>query len=364
MIINNMGSFQRTEFGTQAVGGQFYLALLTGNIGKPGTGVCDAGGVTQMGKFGGPIPAPKAKPAKVAPIPTAKLGEYILADKPHKINVWYSQTCGPLGQWPNANKVRQALEKVPFVVVAENLMTPTAMYADVVLPATTVFEYDSVTAGARNHYVQLSEKAVEPQGEAKPDYWIIAQLAKRLGFEKEFDLTPRQMIDNVLKPSGITYEELKKGPVCPAHTDRWVPFAGGVFKTPNGKANFFCEPWAAKGFKPVVSYYPVVESPKGSPELAKRFPLMAIQRKVIRNIHTSHQNNEWLLQIHKKAPTVWLHPADAKARGIANGDSIIVYNDRGEYNARALVTRNIVPHTVSLENGWWMNKRLFMHECG
>lgn len=73
MIVNNMGSFQRTQYGTQAVGAQYYLALLTGNIGKAGTGICDAGGVTQMAKFGSAFPPPPNKPKKVAPIPTAKL---------------------------------------------------------------------------------------------------------------------------------------------------------------------------------------------------------------------------------------------------------------------------------------------------
>lgn len=103
MIVNNMGSFQRTQYGTQAVGAQYYLALLTGNIGKAGTGICDAGGVTQMAKFGSAFPPPPNKPKKVAPIPTAKLGEYVLAGKPNKINFWYTQTCGIVGQWPNAN---------------------------------------------------------------------------------------------------------------------------------------------------------------------------------------------------------------------------------------------------------------------
>jgi len=153
-------------------------------------------------------------------------------------------------------------------------------------------------------------------------------------------------------------KNLKNGPVCPVKGD-WVPFADGHFRTPNGKANIYLEPWVAKGFKPVVSYYPVKESPKGSPELAKKYPLMAIQRKVIRNIHASHQNNAWLMAIHKKTPTVWINTADAKARGIAAGDDIVVYNDRGSYKAKALVTRNIVPHTVSLENGWWMDKNGF-----
>ena len=234
-------------------------------------------------------------------------------------------------------------------------MTPTARYADILLPATTVFEYDSVMAGARNHYIQLIEKAVEPQGEAKPDYWIMGQLAKRMGFGEAFNIPVEQLIKNVLKPSGITYEQIKKGPVCPVKGP-WIPFKDGIFKTPNGKANFYCEPWAAKGFLPVVTYLQVDESPKGNPELAQKYPLQAIQRKVIRNIHTSFQDNEWINQLFEDEPTVLMHTKDAEARGIKQGDKVVVFNDRGEHPTIAVVNNNIRPGVVCLENGWWMGQ--------
>lgn len=359
MIISNMGSFQRVENGTYAAAAHYYLAILTGNIGRAGTGVCDAGGVTQMAKFGAPIPAPAVKPAKVPGIPTAKLGEYILEEKPHKINVWYSQTCAPVGQWPNTNKVIAALRKVPFVVVADSLLTPTAMYADIVLPAATVFEYKTLLTGARTHYVQWSEKAVEPQGEAKPDYWIMAQLAKRFGFGEVFDLTPEQMAENVLAPSGIKLEDVKKKPVCPV-SGPWIPFAGGVFYTPTKKGQLYAEGWIKKGFKPILTYMRAKESPKGNPKLAAKYPLQAIQRKVTRNIHTSHQDNEWLKEVFTDAPTVLICTKDAKARSIADGDMVVVYNDRGECKGRAIVTDGIISGAISLENGWWQDKDGFV----
>lgn len=358
MIICNMGSFQRVENGTYAVAAHFYLAMLTGNIGRAGTGVCDAGGVTQMTKFGAPIPAPKNKPAKVEGIPTAKLGEYILNDKPHKINFWYSQTCAPVGQWPNTNKVIAAIKKVPFFVVADSLMTPTAMYADIVLPATTVFEYKSLLAGARTHYVQWSEQAVEPQGQARPDYWIMRELAKRFDFAKAFDLTPEEMARNVLKPSGIKLEDVIDHPVCPVKGP-WIPFENGIFRTPTGKGHFYAEGWAKKGFKPILTYIRANESPKGNPTLARKYPLQAIQRKVIRNIHTSHQDNVWINHVFGNEPTVWMNTIDAKKRGLTDGQMVVVYNDRGEHKARAVVSDNIIEGVVCLENGWWQGKNGF-----
>lgn len=354
MIVQNMGSFQRVENGTYAAAGHFYLALLTGNIGRAGAGICDAGGVTQMAKFGGPIPAPAKKPAKVPGIPTAKLGEWVLNDKPHKINVWYSQTCGVVGQWPNANKVIAALKHVPFVVVADNVLTPTCRYADIVLPATTVFEYKTLMAGSRTHFVQWSDEAVKPQGEAKPDRWIIAELAKRLGCGEPFAQTPEQMAERVLKPSGIKLADVQKAPVCPVKGP-WIPFAGGIFRTPAKKANLFCESWAKKGFPPMMTYIRAIESPKGNPKLAAKYPLQAIQRKVIRNIHTSHQDNPWIKAVFPDKPTVLMHTRDAQKYHIANGDMTVVYNDRGEHKAVAVVSDNIREGVVCLENGWWQD---------
>lgn len=163
------------------------------------------------------------------------------------------------------------------------------------------------------------------------------------------------MIRNVLKPSGITYEQIKKGPVSPV-TAPWIPFKDGKFYTPTGKAHFFCEPWAAKGFSPVVDYYQVKESPIGNPQLAQKYPLQAIQRKLIRNIHTSHQTNSWLEELFPGAPAAQINTKDAAARGIKQGDKVLVFNDRGEHPAIALVNDNILPGVISLENGWWMGQ--------
>ncbi len=202
MIVQNMSGAQRTEFGAYVAASQFYLALLTGNIGKKGAGICDAGGVRQMAKFNPIIPpAPNVKP--INPIPVAKVGEWIVNERPHPINFWWIMTMGVMTQLPNTNMVRKALKKVPFVVVADNLMSSTALYADLVLPVTTIFEDTSLMAGVRSQYVQLMEKAVEPPGEAKPDYWIFARLAERFGFGDVFNQPIEHYIDTCL--AGIRY---------------------------------------------------------------------------------------------------------------------------------------------------------------
>lgn len=351
MIVQNMSGAQRTEHGAYVAASQFYLALLTGNIGKRGAGVCDAGGARQMANFS-PIvpPAPNAK--KITPIPVAKVGDYIVNDKPHPINFWWIMTMGVMTQLPNTNKVREALKKVPFVVVADNLMSSTALYADLVLPVTTIFEDTSLMAGVRSQYVQLMEKAVEPAGEAKPDYWIFARLAERFGFGEVFNQPIEHYIDACLAGSGITRQMLEKGPVRPVEGD-WIPFKDGVFRTSTKKAHLFIEDWQKKNFSPVVAYYQVTESVKGSPELAKKYPLMAVQRKLARSVHSSHGMNEWILEVQRNQPNVLIHPEDAKQRGIKNGEWAITFNDRGEHRAIAVVTTHIKKGVISLDNGWW-----------
>lgn len=351
MIIQNMSGAQRTEFGTYVAASQFYLALFTGNIGKPGAGVCDAGGVTQFMATKPPIQAPRPT-AALGSIPVSKLGEYILADKPNPIGFLWAMTTSVLTQYPNTNAVKAAFKKVPFVVVVDNLMTSSALYADIVLPTCTIFEETSLMAGTRSHYVQLMEKAVEPPGEARSDMWIFTELAKRLGFGQAFDKPIESHIEACLAGTGVTLAQIKEGPVKTVPLP-WVPFKDGKFRTPHGKAMLYVADWKAKGYSPVVRYYRPVESPKGSPQLAAKYPLMSVQRKLIRNIHASFNTLPAMSEAWGTKPSVIIHPDDARRRKIKSGDVTVVFNDRGEHRAVAVVTRRVKKGVVVLDNGWW-----------
>lgn len=352
MIIQNMSGAQRTEFGAYTVASQFYLALFTGSFGKAGGGVCDAGGATQFFPVKPPVKAPAPTPG-LPSIPTSKLGDWISHDKPNPIGFAWFMTSSPVTQHPNSNAVKQALKKVPFVVVADNLMTSTALYADLVLPTCTIFEETNLMAGVRSHYVQLMEKAVEPPGEAKSDIWIFTELAKRLGFGEAFDKPIEKYIEAALEGSGITLEQLKQGPVKPVPTP-YIPFKGGKFRTPTGKAMLFVQDWKIKQkLSPIVTYYRPVESPKGSPQLAAKYPLMAVQRKTVRTIHSSFGTLPWVNEAFPDRPHFMIHPEDALSRGIKNGDVALIFNGRGQHRAIADITRHVKQGLIVLENGWW-----------
>lgn len=236
MIIQNMGGFQRTEYGSYAVAAHIYLAVFTGNIGKAGTGICDAGGMANSIKVNDPVPV--SPTPKLDIIPAPRFADYILHDNPTKIGFLWSLTNNFITQFPNTNGVKEAFKKIPFVVVVENLMTSTALYADLVLPCTTVFEETNLLANHRNRFVQLMEKAVEPPGEAMSDLAIFTELAKRMGFGEEFDKTPEELIEVCLAGTGVTLEQLKEGPVRTVPTP-FIPYPDGVFKTKTKKAELF-----------------------------------------------------------------------------------------------------------------------------
>ncbi|MEL1135784.1 molybdopterin-dependent oxidoreductase [Desulfitobacterium sp. THU1] len=351
MIVQNMGGFQRTEYGSYAVGVQFYLAAFTGNFGKAGGGVCDAGGVGTTIKVNAAIPSPKPQ-GEFGKILSPKLGESILADTPNKIGFMWVMTTSLMTQFPNTGAVKEALKKIPFVVVVDSLMTSTALYADLVLPCTTIFEDTNLLANNRHHYVQLMEKAVEPPGEAKSDLEIFTMLAKKLGFGEAFDKDPEELIRVCLEGTGITLEQLKEGPVCPM-PQPYIPYPNGKFRTPTEKAELFMPMWKEKGFNPVVTYIRPNEFINGDQALAEKYPLMAVQRKTNRTIHSTFGNLPWICESTRSKAQVLIHPDDAAARGIKSGDKVVAYNDRGEHHCLANVQAHIKKGVVALENGWW-----------
>lgn len=352
MIIQNMGGFQRTEWGVYAAVSHMHLAVLTGNIGGTGNGICDAGGVITYIKTGSAIPAP-APEQKFGSVRNPCFGNDILADLPNPIGFLWTMTSSLMTQFPDTNSVRAALKKIPFVVTVDSFMTSTALYSDLVLPCTTIFESVNVLASSRSHYVQLMEKAIDPPGEAHDDLWIFTELAKRLGFGEAFDKPVEELIANVLEPTGITYAELAEKKCINPMPQPWIPFKDGVFKTATKKAMFYQPKWGEIGGSALVTYNRPGESVKGNPALAAKYPLECVQRKTNRTIHSSFGILPWLTETVANEPRMMIHPDDAAPRGIQQDDWVILYNDRGEHRARANVIAHIKKGIVVSENGWW-----------
>lgn len=351
MIVHNMGGFMRTENGTYAVAVGAYLAAFCGQIGHEGEGYSDAGGVCEV-KTGAPIEVPNLL-EKMPTIPCFKFGESILNEDPCKVNVFWSMTGSPMTQWPNTNMVRKALEKIPFVITVDEYLTSTALYSDLVLPCAGIFEVDGVLAQNRSHWIQLMEKAVDAPGEAKSDLEIFTELARRYDFGDAFDVPMETLISNVIEPAGITYEELKEKKAIDVVGPDYIPYKDGKFLTPSEKAEFWVRSWKDEGFDPIASYARAEEDARNDSELARKYPLFSVQQKTYRSVHSTFNNLEWMDEVCDQKPVILMNLADAAARGIQDGDAVVVFNDRGEHHGVALVNDLIKPGVVGLQNGWW-----------
>ncbi len=354
IIVQNMGGYQRTENGAYATATQVYLALFCGHIGHEGDGMYDIGGSAALVPSGAAFESnPDA--GKFEPIPFPHFGEMVLEDKPTKINFMWVAQGNPVAQMPNTNMWKKALEHIPFVVKVDQFMNSTCLWSDLVLPNTALFETPNVTHSSRSAVIQISEAGVTPPGEAKTDLEITAEVAKRFGFEKYFNEDPSVYISRVLEGSGVTYEELveKKGVNAWDLVPGWIAYKDGNFDTSTGKAHLWVQAWVDEGFPPIACHQRPVEHPlNADSELAKKYPLAAVQRKTRHQVHTIFNNLETMLSMDGHKPLIVIHPEDAAARSIAMGDDITVYNDRGEHSGVALVSENVKPGVVVLQNGW------------
>lgn len=354
IIVQNMGGYQRTENGAYATATQVYLALFCGHIGHEGDGMYDIGGSAALVPSGSAFENnPDA--GKFEPIPFPHFGEMVLEDKPTKINFMWVAQGNPVAQMPNTNMWKKALEHIPFVVKVDQFMNSTCLWSDLVLPNTALFETPNVTHSSRSAVIQISEAGVTPPGEAKTDLEITAEVAKRFGFEKYFNEDPSVYIARVLEGSGVTYEELveKKGVNAWDLVPGWIAYKDGNFDTSTGKAHLWVQAWVDEGFPPIACHQRPVEHPLNTDsELAKKYPLAAVQRKTRHQVHTIFNNLESMLSMDGHKPLIVLHPDDASARSIAMGDDITVYNDRGEHSGVALVSENVKQGVVVLQNGW------------
>lgn len=354
IIIQNMGGYQRTENGAYATATQVYLALFCGHVGHEGDGLYDAGGSSALVPSGSAFETnPDAGQYEAIPFP--HFGEMVLEDKPTKINFMWVDCGNPVAQMPNTNMWKKALAHIPFVVKVDQFMNSTCLWSDLVLPNTALFETPNITHSARSAVIQISEAGVTPPGEAKTDLEITAEVAKRFGFEKYFNEDPSVYISRVLEGSGVTYEELveKKGVNAWDLVPGWIAYKDGNFDTSTGKAHLWVQAWVDEGFPPIACHQRPVEHPlNADSELAKKYPLAAVQRKTRHQVHTIFNNLESMLSMDGHKPLIVLHPDDASARSIAMGDDITVYNDRGEHSGVALVSENVKPGVVVLQNGW------------
>ena len=262
-----------------------------------------------------------------------------------KIEALVVYNSNPVAVAPESPKVVQGFSRSDlFTVVLEHFMTDTADLADYVLPATTQLEHLDVHTSYGHTDVLINEPAVAPLGEAKPNTQIFRELAAAMGFvEACFADDDEALARQALR--GIDFEALRAQgwqslPLAEA------PFAQGGFPTPDGKAH--CDD-ALLG---PADHVPNYESAVSAPELAKRFPLAMISPPARNFLNSSFVNVKSLRDIEGE-PLLEMHVLDAEARGLEDGATVAVFNDRGVYHCRLSVSARARPGVVNGLGVWW-----------
>ena len=256
-------------------------------------------------------------------------------------------TCGnPLTQVPDTNRVREAFESLETLVVIDQFMTDTAELADYVLPAATAFEVEDVYYSSMyHHYVNHGPKLVEPPGEAKPDAWIWAELAARLGFGDEFDFTREEFIEMglaSLTANGISLDKIRVERFAELPVDK-IPWADRKFKTPSGMYEFTSSAVADGGIKLSLP----TETKWTNPELAQKYPYTLLTIHPLRSNHSQH------FHLFKPEPYVKVEIAASVAaeKGLKDQDGVRVWNDRGELKGTVSILKMAHPGTVNIDEG-------------
>lgn len=281
-----------------------------------------------------------------------ELGHALTTLKGPQVKALHVYHSNPAVVAPDSAKVVAGLLREDlFTVVHEHLMTETALYADILLPATTAFESTDLYRSYGHYYLQMARPVIAPLGETRSTLAVFQDLARRFGFEDPiFSETEEDIIRRLLHtPSlylrGVTFESLSECRPIRLNMPQNV-FSGG-FGTPSGKIEFFSKAMAAAGLDPLPNGEPSIDE-----EGRDRFSLQLITPPRRQFLNSTFNEIE-SLRMKAGEPTLWIHPQDAEPRGIADGTAVKVFNGRGECRVLARVTPRAGPGVTVMEGLYW-----------
>ena len=301
--------------------------------------------------------SPLGRPARV--VNMSELGQGLtLLDRP-PIKAIFVYNSNPAAIAPNHNDVvRGFLRRDLFTVVHDQFFTDSTDYADIVLPATTFFEHKDIQISYGHYYLQMSDQAIKPVGEAKSNVEVFGELGQRMGFpEPCFRESVDQMIDGALDSpdpwlKGITRARLEREGHVRLNfgTDEFLPFANGEFATADGKARILNEDLPKLGLDAVAKFDPPVESRHSGQ--ATKYPLELLARKADNFLNSTFCNLTSHQPMEPKMNKLEMSRPDADARSIVTGDLVRVFNTRGEVRLTALVDGTVQAGVVATRLNW------------
>ena len=293
------------------------------------------------------------------------MADAMYSGKPYPLKMAWMQATNPLTcTGADPRKAYQALRNCDFVVDVDLFMNPSAMAcADLVLPAASVLERDSIRAefvGGWWGPLRAINKVVQV-GEARSDEQIMLEVGKRLNPESFPWENVEQMLDWLIRDTGMTFAELRENPIPHYAPFEYRKYEKGLlrrdrapgFRTENGKFNLHIPAFDKIGIDPLPYYEEPPESPVSTPQLAKEYPLvLTTGARSWGLFHSEHRQIPQLRQIDPD-PEVEIHPDPATKLGIINGDWVWIENSHGRCRQKAKLVTTIDPRVVHAKHGWW-----------
>jgi len=357
--------------GVQAIRATMVLWALAGQLDVPG-GRCFS---MRQGQFPrnreGHIPNPdmrKALGRDRFPIYSSYRGEShaaalpdaALKGKPYPIKSLVIEGGSIITAWPQPQTWKKTLGSLDFLVCIDRFLTADAAYADLVLPATTYYEIESYMV--YGPLFRIRERVVPPVGEARHGLFILAELARRLGYGHLYPQTEEDLLRHALKGSGFSLEAVRAagGSVqVPGAMMQYKKWQKGLlradgkpgFETPTGKFEIASTILEEHGYDALPVYTEPTEGPVARPDLAQTFPLIFNSGSRVTNDFRSQFHNIPGLVKERPEPSVMVNATDAEARSISHGDLVAVVTQRGSVEYRAHVTENIMAGVIDADMG-------------
>ena len=288
------------------------------------------------------------------------LPQSVLNSVPYKIRGLFILGGSIITAWPNPKLWKKTLNALDFLVTIDRYHTADSAYADIVLPATT--QYETTSYMRYGPMFTIREKIIEPQGEARSDFLILAELARRLGYGHLYPQTEEKILTRALGNTGFSVDDVRRqgGSVqletVPMQYKKWQKGllrddGSPGFATPSNKFEIASSILAEHGYEPLPVYTEPQEGPQSRTDLAESYPLVFNSgSRTTFDFRSQHHGVEDLCQ-HQPDPTVTINSEDATRRGIADGDWVRVKTARGAVSFRARVTDNIVSGAVDAVMG-------------
>ena len=360
-----------SDSGVQAIRATFVLWALAGQLDVPGGRSFGMAGnyfpIHREGQIANPdikktlgrdlFPIYNLYRAESHPI---ALPDAVLRDRPYPVRSLIILGASIITSWPEPRIRRETLNGLHFLVCVDRQFTADAAYADIVLPATTMYEIESyMTYGP---IFRIREKVIEPIGETRNDFFIMAELAKRLGYGHLYPQTEEELLRHALKGSPFTLEDVRAAggtvriPTVMMQYKKWekgLLRADGKpgFNTPSGKFEIASKVLEEYGYDPLPVYTEPAEGPLSRADLLEEFPLIFNSGSRVTTDFRSQHHGVPSLHQERPEPTATINTLDAEERGIKDGELVRVRTLRGEVSMRALVTDDIAQGTIDASMG-------------